>query len=69
MKARERFAAPLWPTWWATSPIFSSVSRRKRQAILIRNTDRPMRIFAAGFGAGAVAGYVLMRVDRAIIEA
>jgi 3-oxoacyl-[acyl-carrier-protein] synthase III len=25
--------------------------------------DRPMRIFAPGFGAGAVGGYVVMRVD------
>lgn len=29
--------------------------------------DRPMRIFAPGFGAGAVAGYVVMRVDPAVI--
>ena len=29
--------------------------------------DRPMRIFAPGFGAGAVAGYVVMRVDPAIM--
>ena len=27
--------------------------------------DRPMRIFAPGFGAGAVGGYVVMRVDPA----
>jgi 3-oxoacyl-[acyl-carrier-protein] synthase III len=27
--------------------------------------DRPMRIFAPGFGAGAVGGYVIMRVDPA----
>jgi len=25
--------------------------------------DRPMRIFAPGFGAGAVGGYVVMKVD------
>ena len=29
--------------------------------------DRPMRIFAPGFGAGAVAGYAVMRVDPAIV--
>ncbi len=29
--------------------------------------DRPMRIFAPGFGAGAVGGYVVMRVDPAIL--
>ncbi len=30
--------------------------------------DRPMRIFAPGFGAGAVGGYVVMRVDPAIVS-
>ena len=29
--------------------------------------DRPMRIFAPGFGAGAVGGYVIMRLDPAIV--
>ena len=29
--------------------------------------DRPMRIFTPGFGAGAVAGYVVMRVDPAVV--
>jgi 3-oxoacyl-[acyl-carrier-protein] synthase-3 len=29
--------------------------------------DRPMRVFAPGFGAGAVGGYVVLRVDPAII--
>jgi 3-oxoacyl-[acyl-carrier-protein] synthase III len=29
--------------------------------------NRPMRIFAPGFGAGAVAGYAVMRVDPAIV--
>jgi 3-oxoacyl-(acyl-carrier-protein) synthase III len=29
--------------------------------------DRPMRIFAPGFGAGAVAGYLILRVDPAIV--
>ena len=29
--------------------------------------DRPMRIFAPGFGAGAVAGYVVMRLDPSVI--
>ena len=30
--------------------------------------DRPMRVFAPGFGAGAVGGYVVMRVDPAIVH-
>ena len=29
--------------------------------------NRPMRIFAPGFGAGAVAGYCVMRIDPAIV--
>ena len=29
--------------------------------------NRPMRVFAPGFGAGAVAGYVVMRIDPAIV--
>jgi 3-oxoacyl-[acyl-carrier-protein] synthase III len=29
--------------------------------------NRPMRIFAPGFGAGAVAGYVVLRVDPSVV--
>ena len=29
--------------------------------------DRPMRIFAPGFGAGAVAGYAILRIDPAVV--
>jgi 3-oxoacyl-[acyl-carrier-protein] synthase-3 len=29
--------------------------------------DRPMRVFAPGFGAGAVGGYVVMRIDPAMV--
>src|SRR5206468_3242861 len=29
--------------------------------------SRPLRVFAPGFGAGAVGGYVIMRVDPAIV--
>jgi len=29
--------------------------------------DRPMRVFAPAFGAGAVGGYVVMRVDPAVV--
>jgi hypothetical protein len=29
---------------------------------------RPARIFAPGFGAGAVAGYVVMRLDPAVVD-
>jgi 3-oxoacyl-[acyl-carrier-protein] synthase III len=29
--------------------------------------DRPMRVFAPGFGAGAVGGYAIMRVDPVVV--
>ena len=29
--------------------------------------DRPTRVFAPGFGAGAVGGYAVLRVDPAIV--
>ena len=29
--------------------------------------DRPTRVFAPGFGAGAVGGYAVLRVDPSII--
>ena len=32
-----------------------------------RVIDRPMRIFAPGFGAGAVGGYAVLRVDPAVV--
>jgi hypothetical protein len=28
---------------------------------------QPVRIFTPGFGAGAVAGYVVMRIDPAVV--
>jgi len=30
--------------------------------------DRPMRVFAPGFGAGAVGGYTVLRVDPAVVK-
>ena len=38
-------------------------------AVNERVIDRPMRIFAPGFGAGAVGGYVVLRFDPAIVAA
>jgi 3-oxoacyl-[acyl-carrier-protein] synthase III len=29
--------------------------------------DRPMRVFAPGFGAGAVGGYAVLRIDPAVV--
>ena len=37
-------------------------------AVEEKKIDRPMRVFAPGFGAGAVGGYVVMRVDPAIVQ-
>ena len=37
--------------------------RRRREGVI----DRPMRVFAPGFGAGAVGGYAVLRVDPAVI--
>ncbi|HEV2698758.1 MAG TPA: SDR family NAD(P)-dependent oxidoreductase, partial [Terriglobales bacterium] len=37
-------------------------------AVKEKKIDRPMRIFAPGFGAGAVGGYVVMRVDPAVVQ-
>ena len=37
--------------------------RRRHDGVI----DRPMRIFAPGFGAGAVGGYAVMRIDPAIV--
>ena len=36
-------------------------------AVLEGVIQRPMRIFAPGFGAGSVAGYAVMRVDPRIV--
>jgi 3-oxoacyl-[acyl-carrier-protein] synthase III len=36
-------------------------------AVIDGTIDRPMRIFGPGFGAGAVGGYVIMRVDPAVV--
>src|SRR6185312_7532411 len=36
-------------------------------AVQDQKIDRPMRIFGPGFGAGAVGGYVVMRVDPAVV--
>jgi 3-oxoacyl-[acyl-carrier-protein] synthase-3 len=39
-----------------------------RDAVADGRIDRPMRIFAPGFGAGAVAGFLVMRVDPAVVN-
>jgi 3-oxoacyl-(acyl-carrier-protein) synthase III len=38
-----------------------------RDAVVDKRIDRPMRVFAPGFGAGAVGGFLVMRIDPAIV--
>ena len=38
-----------------------------RDAVLEGVIDHPMRIFAPGFGAGAVGGFAVLRIDPAIV--
>jgi 3-oxoacyl-(acyl-carrier-protein) reductase len=37
-------------------------------AVVEGRIDRPTRVFAPGFGAGAVGGYVVMRVDPSVVS-
>jgi len=39
-----------------------------RDAVREKRIDKPMRIFAPGFGAGSVAGFVVLRVDPAVVN-
>ena len=51
---------------WGTSPPPASRSRiydAVREGVI----DRPMRVFTPAFGAGAVGGYTVIRVDPAIV--
>ena len=45
----------------------ASIPLAIRDAVRDGVIDRPMRIFAPGFGAGAVGGYAVLRVDPAIV--
>jgi len=45
----------------------ASIPIALRDAVAEGVIDRPMRIFAPGFGAGAVAGYVVLRLDPGIV--
>jgi len=47
--------------------VFGSIPIAIQDAVREEVIDRPMRIFAPGFGAGAVAGYVVARIDPAIV--
>lgn len=46
----------------------ASILLAVHDAVAERRIDRPMWVFAPGFGAGAVGGYVVMRVDPAILS-
>lgn len=45
----------------------ASIPLALRDAVRDGVIDRPMRIFAPGFGAGAVGGYAVLRFDPAIV--
>jgi 3-oxoacyl-(acyl-carrier-protein) reductase len=45
----------------------ASILLAVHDAVQERRIDRPLRIFAPGFGAGAVGGYVVMRVDPEVV--
>jgi len=46
----------------------ASILLAVHDAVAEGRIDRPMRVFAPGFGAGAVGGYVVMRVDPAVVS-
>jgi 3-oxoacyl-[acyl-carrier-protein] synthase III len=46
----------------------ASILMAIRDATADGRIDRPMRVFAPGFGAGAVGGYTVLRVDPAIVS-
>ncbi len=46
----------------------ASILMAVHDAVREGRIDRPMRVFAPGFGAGAVGGYVVMRVDPAVVS-
>ena len=46
----------------------ASILLAVHDAVLEGRIDRPMRVFAPSFGAGAVGGYVVMRVDPAVVS-
>ncbi len=46
----------------------ASILMAVHDAVKEGRIDRPMRVFAPGFGAGAVGGYVVMRVDPAVVS-
>ena len=46
----------------------ASILLAVHDAVATGRIDRPMMVFAPGFGAGAVGGYVVMRVDPAVLS-
>ena len=52
---------------WMGNASAASIPLAIHDAIRDGVIDRPMRIFAPGFGAGAVAGYAVLRIDPAVL--
>jgi 3-oxoacyl-(acyl-carrier-protein) reductase len=46
----------------------ASILMAVHDAVKEGRIDRPMRVFAPGFGAGAVGGYAILRVDPAVVS-
>jgi len=46
---------------------FASIPIALRDAVVEGVIDRPMRVLAPAFGAGAVAGYAVLRPDPGIV--
>ncbi len=45
----------------------ASIGLALHDAVREGRIDRPLRVFAPGFGAGAVGGYVVLRFDPAVV--
>ncbi|MDQ6782059.1 MAG: ketoacyl-ACP synthase III [Actinomycetota bacterium] len=52
---------------WMGNVSAASIPVALRDAVAEGVVDRPMRLFCPGFGAGAVGGYVVLRLDPAVV--
>src|ERR1700712_433413 len=51
----------------AGNPTAASIPIAIADAVADGVIDRPMKIFAPGFGAGSVGGYTIMTIDPAVV--
>jgi 3-oxoacyl-[acyl-carrier-protein] synthase III len=52
---------------WVGNTSSASIPIALHDAVREGVITRPMRVFTPGFGAGAVGGYAIMRVDPAVV--